>query len=132
MIPDARYSSSCETLQSSDMELKSAAHIERELEKYDAATTSWSYRWWTPTFIINFYLAGMCNLSSRLNYYLRIIALLIALTHLILFKVLDGAIAEGREEKARQTYINTASQLLANAFQICLQASLSTSFVQYL
>lgn len=68
----------------------------------------------------------------ELDHCSQIIALLTAITHLILFKYLDGALADGPDEKAPQTYINTASQLLANAFQIFLQASLSTSFVQYL
>lgn len=62
----------------------------------------------------------------------KTVAFIIALAHLMLFKYLDGGISEGPSQRAPQKYINTASQLLANSFQICLQTSLGASFVQYL
>lgn len=62
----------------------------------------------------------------------KTIAIFTALLHLFLLEFLDGTLADGPNEKAPQTYVTTASQILANVFQICLQASLSTSSVQCL
>ncbi|APA09459.1 predicted protein [Sclerotinia sclerotiorum 1980 UF-70] len=59
-------------------------------------------------------------------------ALATALLHLFLFIYISGKPAEGKDRVAPQTYISTASNLLANAFSFFLKTALTTSFVQYL
>jgi hypothetical protein len=59
-------------------------------------------------------------------------AIAIALAHLILFKYIDGKQADGPHRVAPQSYITTASNILANTFGFALRASLSVVFVQYL
>jgi hypothetical protein len=63
---------------------------------------------------------------------LFISAIAIALAHLILFKFIDGKPADGPNRIAPQSYITTASNILANAFGFALRASLSVVFAQYL
>lgn len=52
--------------------------------------------------------------------------------HLILFRTLDGKDADGPLRIAPQSYVSTASNILANAFGIALKASLAIAFSQYL
>ncbi|PVH86481.1 hypothetical protein DL98DRAFT_407196, partial [Cadophora sp. DSE1049] len=63
---------------------------------------------------------------------LNTIALVLAALHLVLFKYLDELPAEGPDRKIQQSYVTTASNILATGFQVFLQASLGCSFVQYL
>ncbi|CAD6442184.1 4d2da6d9-d8d8-4646-be44-2d3992c008b1 [Sclerotinia trifoliorum] len=78
--------------------------------------SKWGIGWKTPTIIISCYL----------------LALATALIHLFLFIYISGKPAEGKDRVAPQTYISTASNLLANAFSFFLKTALTTSFVQYL
>jgi hypothetical protein len=59
-------------------------------------------------------------------------AIAIALTHLILFKVIDGKPADGPKRVAPQSYVTTASNIMANTFGFVLRAGLSVAFAQYL
>ena len=61
-----------------------------------------------------------------------IVALAIAVTHLLLFRYLDGKEADGPHEVAPQSYISTASNILANTFGFFLRSALAVAFVQYL
>ena len=60
------------------------------------------------------------------------IAVVIALAHLILFKVIDGKPADGPNRAAPQSYVTTASNIMANSFGFFLRAALSVAFAQYL
>jgi hypothetical protein len=61
-----------------------------------------------------------------------VIALTTAITHLLLFRYLDGKPADSPQEVAPQSYISTASNILANMFGFFLRAALGVAFVQYL
>ncbi|KAJ8066050.1 hypothetical protein OCU04_005142 [Sclerotinia nivalis] len=78
--------------------------------------SKWGIGWKTPTIMISCYL----------------LALATALLHLFLFIYISGKAAEGKDRVAPQTYISTASNLLANVFSFFLKTALTTSFVQYL
>ncbi|KAH7342451.1 hypothetical protein BKA65DRAFT_291977 [Rhexocercosporidium sp. MPI-PUGE-AT-0058] len=82
----------------------------------EVAFSRWGIGWRTPAFIIICYL----------------VALVLAALHLVLFKYLDELPAEGPDRKIQQSYVTTASNILATGFQVFLQASLGCSFVQYL
>src|SRR6266487_990173 len=60
------------------------------------------------------------------------VALLIASIHLTLFRYLDSEIAEGAGQVVQQSYVTTASNILASGFQVSLQICLGSIFVQYL
>lgn len=60
------------------------------------------------------------------------LAVVLALVHLILFRFINGRAADGPSPIAPQTYISTASNILANAFGVALRASLAIAFCQYL
>jgi hypothetical protein len=60
------------------------------------------------------------------------VALLIASIHLALFRYLDSEIAEGAGQVVQQSYVTTASHILASGFQVSLQICLGSIFVQYL
>lgn len=68
----------------------------------------------------------MCILTSI------VAALAIAIAHLLLFRYLDGKEADGPHEVASQSYISTASNILANTFGFALRSALAVAFVQYL
>ncbi|KAF7863980.1 hypothetical protein EAF04_006945 [Stromatinia cepivora] len=78
--------------------------------------SKWGIGWKTPTIMISCYL----------------LALATALLHLFLFIYISGKAAEGKDRVAPQTYIFTASNILANVFSFFLKTALGTSFVQYL
>lgn len=59
-------------------------------------------------------------------------ALLLAFTHLGLSLYLDGQSADGKHRAAPQSYVSTASVILANGFGLSLNASLAVAFTQYL
>ncbi|KAF7960778.1 hypothetical protein EAE96_000451 [Botrytis aclada] len=82
----------------------------------NSVLSKWGIGWETPTIIISCYL----------------LALATALLHLFLFIYISGKAADGEDKVAPQTYISTASNILANAFSFFLKAALATSFVQYL
>ncbi|KAH9223311.1 hypothetical protein DL95DRAFT_454082 [Leptodontidium sp. 2 PMI_412] len=85
--------------------------------KHEQVTFSrWGIGWRTPAFIITCYL----------------FAFVLAALHLVLFRYLDELPAEGPDRKIQQSYVTTASNILATGFQVFLQASLGCSFVQYL
>ncbi|KAM3158469.1 hypothetical protein ABEW05_000919 [Botrytis cinerea] len=82
----------------------------------NSVLSKWGIGWETPTIIISCYL----------------LALATALIHLFLFIYISGKAADGKDRVAPQTYISTASNILANAFSFFLKTALATSFVQYL
>ncbi|TGO65516.1 hypothetical protein BCON_0002g01010 [Botryotinia convoluta] len=82
----------------------------------NSVLSKWGIGWETPTIIISCYL----------------LALATALLHLFLFIYISGKAADGEDRVAPQTYISTASNILANAFSFFLKTALATSFVQYL
>ncbi|KAF7953504.1 uncharacterized protein EAE97_000903 [Botrytis byssoidea] len=82
----------------------------------NSVLSKWGIGWETPTIIISCYL----------------LALATALLHLFLFIYISGKAADGKDRVAPQTYISTASNILANAFSFFLKTALATSFVQYL
>ncbi|KAG4434704.1 hypothetical protein IFR05_009814 [Cadophora sp. M221] len=85
--------------------------------KHEQVTFSrWGIGWRTPAFIISCYL----------------VASVLAALHFVLFKYLAELPAEGPDRKIQQSYVTTASNILATGFQVFLQASLGCSFVQYL
>ena len=49
-----------------------------------------------------------------------------------MFRYLNGKEADGPDEIAPQSYISTASNILANAFGFALRGALAVAFVQYL
>lgn len=55
-----------------------------------------------------------------------------ALLHLFLSVYISGKNADGKDRVAPQTYVSTASNVLANAFSFFLKTALATAFVQYL
>ena len=57
---------------------------------------------------------------------------MLATLHLVFFIYLDKLPAEGPDRKIQQSYVTTASNILATGFQVFLQASLGCFFVQYL
>lgn len=59
-------------------------------------------------------------------------ALAMAFVHLFLFRYIDGKKADGPDRVAPQTYISTASNILANAFSFFLKSALTIAFVQHL
>lgn len=61
-----------------------------------------------------------------------LLAIVLALVHLMLFRFINGREADGPTPIAPQTYISTASNILANAFGVALRASLAVAFCQYL
>ena len=79
-------------------------------------TSAWRIGWQTPTLMLVSY----------------VLALAIAIAHLLLFRYLDGREADGPHEVAPQSYISTASNILANTFGFFLRAALAVAFVQYL
>ncbi|KAL2063523.1 hypothetical protein VTL71DRAFT_5328 [Oculimacula yallundae] len=79
-------------------------------------TSKWTIGWETPTLMVASYT----------------FALAVAITHLILFKYIDGKEADGPNRIAPQAYIATASNILANTFGFSLRASLAIAFVQHL
>ncbi|CZR55289.1 uncharacterized protein PAC_05176 [Phialocephala subalpina] len=78
--------------------------------------STWTIGWQTPTLMIACY----------------VLAIVLALVHLILFQFINGRAADGPTPIAPQTYISTASNILANAFGVALRASLGVAFCQYL
>lgn len=60
----------------------------------------------------------------------RPLALVLALVHLILFRFLDERRADGPLRIAPQSYVSTASNIIANTFGIALKASLAIAFSQ--
>ncbi|KAF7888207.1 uncharacterized protein EAF02_002748 [Botrytis sinoallii] len=82
----------------------------------NSVLSKWGIGRETPTIIISCYL----------------LALATAFLHLFLFIYISGKAADGEDRVAPQTYISTASNILANAFSFFLKTALGTSFVQYL
>jgi len=57
---------------------------------------------------------------------------MIAIAHLLLFRYINGKEADGPHRVAPQSYITTASNILANIFGFALRAALAIAFAQYL
>lgn len=95
--------------------------------------STWTIGWQTPALMISCYVLGtskfwlLTKASSNLAS-----ALALALIHLILFRVIDGREADGPFRIAPQSYIATASNIIANAFGVAIKASLAVAFSQYL
>ncbi|KAM0160761.1 hypothetical protein ACHAPG_002825 [Botrytis cinerea] len=81
-----------------------------------SAVSRWGIGWETPTLMAIFYF----------------LALAMAFVHLFLFRYIDGKKADGPDRVAPQTYISTASNILANAFSFFLKSALTIAFVQHL
>ncbi|TVY14894.1 hypothetical protein LARI1_G006393 [Lachnellula arida] len=79
-------------------------------------TSTWGIGWKTPFSMIACYF----------------IAVMIAISHLLLFRYIDGKEADGPHRVAPQSYITTASNILANVFGFALRAALAIAFAQYL
>ncbi len=95
-------------------------------------SSTWTIGWQTPTLMIACYVLGMNssmidNMGSNLPS-----AIALALIHLILFQFINGREADGPFRIAPQSYITTASNILANIFGVSLRASLAVAFCQYL
>ena len=56
------------------------------------------------------------------------LALAIAIAHLLLFRYLDGKEADGPNEVAPQSYISTASNILANGLYVSLESIDSSNY----
>lgn len=96
-------------------------------------TSAWGIGWQTPTLMLSSYVLGKKNLKPHFSVLTSVIvALSVAVAHLLLFRYLDGKEADGPHEIAPQSYISTASNILANTFGFFLRASLAVAFVQYL
>lgn len=61
-----------------------------------------------------------------------VLALLLAIGHLLLFRFIDGKEADGPDRVIPQAYVTTASNILANAFGVSLRGALGVSFCQHL
>jgi hypothetical protein len=88
-------------------------------------TSSWRIGWQTPTLMVLFYMIGIrsllyCFLIFLVSLTVVILALVIAVTHAILFWYIDGKLADGPDRVAPQTYISTASNLLGSYFRFFL------------
>lgn len=88
----------------------------------------WSIGWTTNFLMCFFYLIG----SYLLNFWLHKLtaeALIIATTHFVAFHYLDG---RSVEYGISQTYVTTASNLLAYLFATSITIALSAAFCQHL
>ncbi|TVY80729.1 hypothetical protein LSUE1_G003442 [Lachnellula suecica] len=61
-----------------------------------------------------------------------ILTLAIAVTHLLLFRHIDGKEADGPHRVASQAWITTSSNILANAFGYSYRSALAIAFAQHL
>jgi hypothetical protein len=95
-------------------------------------TSTWGIGWQTPTLMLASYVLGMRFRKKPSMNCLTLVALAIAVAHLLLFQYLDGKEADGPNEIAPQSYISTASNILANTFGFFLRFALGVAFVQYL
>jgi hypothetical protein len=96
-------------------------------------TSTWKIGWQTPSLMIACYVLGMSAENAFcIGANLRGLAVAIALVHLFLFRHIHGREANGPNRVAPQSYVTTASTILANAFGFSLRATLATAFVQYL
>lgn len=93
----------------------------------------WKIGWRTPTIMVSCYVFGM-NSVPELKIHTGFFsllphpALLLSTTHLLMFLFLDGKPIENY----RQSYVTTASTILASSFGLSLQASLGIAFTQTL
>jgi hypothetical protein len=79
------------------------------------------------------YVAAVLVEAEYLSDIIRLsLAVIISSLHFALFRFLDGKQADGSRKTVSQSYVSTASNILAFGFQLCLQLSLGTVFVQYL
>ncbi|RDW70353.1 hypothetical protein BP5796_08750 [Coleophoma crateriformis] len=84
--------------------------------KDDSAVSKWGIGWQTPLMMGGTY----------------VLALIIAVVHLCIFRYINGKAADGPDEVIPQSYITTISNLLANLFGISLRIALAVAFCQYL
>lgn len=95
--------------------------------------STWRIGWQTPTLMLASYILGTKSLKETPPCpNTSDTALAIAIAHLLLFRYLDGKETNGPHEVAPQSYISTASNILANTFGFSLRTALAVAFVQYL
>ena len=97
------------------------------------ADTEPSAGWKTPFLMMACYFIGI-ECSKKVGYISLtcVLAFMIAIAHLLLFRYIDGKEADGPDRVAPQSYITTASNILANLFGFALRAALAIAFAQYL
>ncbi|PHH61648.1 hypothetical protein CDD81_8059 [Ophiocordyceps australis] len=61
-----------------------------------------------------------------------LVAIVLAISHFVFFKCLSGTPAQGHGAHMEQSYVTTASMLLASAFGFFLRLSLGVAFTQHL
>ena len=98
--------------------------------------STWGVGWQTPALMLSSYVLGRKFSIGRYHKMIDsdtlCVALGIAITHLLLFRYLDGKEADGPNEVAPQSYISTASNILSNVFGVFLRAALAVAFIQHL
>lgn len=95
-------------------------------------TSTWGIGWQVPALILACYALGNTVLPLKELLFWLSPAAAIAFAHLILFKFISGKPADEPNRVAPQSYITTASNVMANGFGISLRVSLSAAFAQYL
>ncbi|TVY44929.1 hypothetical protein LSUB1_G000574 [Lachnellula subtilissima] len=79
-------------------------------------SSKWGIGWKTPAVMLASY----------------VLAIGIAVGHLLFFQHIDGKEADGAHQIVSQSYVSTASNILANGYGYALRSALAIAFAQYL